>query len=73
MRITKFITKKELRQRIGLTESTFKRYLLIMETKLLEEIPEYNRKSSLLTPKEANFILNHLGVSIEESEAKEHK
>jgi len=44
-----------------------------METKLLEEIPEYNRKSSLLTPKEANFILNHLGVSIEESEAKEHK
>jgi hypothetical protein len=66
MRFNKVISKKELRQKLGWSESTFSRYLKQIEPKIKEAYPEYNKNSSLLVPKVVAIICDHYGISFED-------
>jgi len=66
MRFNKSISKKQLRQKLGWSESTFSRYLKKIEPKIKEAFPEYNKNSSILVPKVVYVICDHYGISFEE-------
>jgi hypothetical protein len=72
MRFNKVISKKELRQKLGWTQSTFTRYLKEIEPRIKEVYPEYNKNSSLLVPKVQSVICEHYGIAFEEIQNDEN-
>lgn len=55
-------SKKELAKDIGYTTKRLTKELIIFESELLEEFPDYSRNSQILRPKVYKFLLDKIGA-----------
>ena len=63
--IQSVITKKMLALVIGMKPRTFTKFLTALEPELKKISPRYNKNCSILTPKEADFIVEELGLNLQ--------
>ncbi|MEI6059367.1 MAG: hypothetical protein WCR72_01610 [Bacteroidota bacterium] len=60
------ITKQQLSTAIGMKPRTFTKFLNTLEFEIRQISPAYNKNCSILTPKVAKFILEELGISLDD-------